>query len=123
MGVARARLLASHAELEAHTQREWTEAMGVMPLSQIAARHRVTVAGVLRSVSYAPKTSTTALRGELFDGTASLDLVWTGRREVLGIMPGRRLIATGMIAQSDNGRPRLVMYNPRYELLPAGAHV
>lgn len=122
MGIARARLLASHAELEAHAQREWTEAIDVTPISAVTARTRVTVAGVLRSVSYAPKTSTTALRGELFDGTASLDLVWTGRREVLGIVPGRRLIASGMVAQSDNSRPRLVMYNPRYELLPAGAH-
>lgn len=123
MGIARARLLASHAELDAHAQREWTESMDVTPISQVSARTRVRVAGVLRAVSYAPKTSTTALRAELFDGTSSLDLVWTGRREVLGIVPGRRLVASGMIAASDGGRPRLVMYNPRYELLPTGVHL
>lgn len=121
--VQRTRLLASHEEIHASDQRAWVAEHDVVPIAQVVPRTRVRVAGVLRSVTFAPRSSTTALRAELFDGTASLDLVWTGRREVPGITPGRRLLAGGMASRDEPGRPRLVLHNPEYDLLPVtGEH-
>lgn len=88
-------------------------------IDAVTSRRRSRVVGVLRAVSYAPVGSTTALRAQLFDGTGTIDLCWTGRRDVPGIVPGRRLVAAGMIARGEPGDTRLVMYNPRYELLAA----
>lgn len=116
--VERTRLLASHEEIHASDQRAWVASYDVDAIGDVAPRSRAHVAGVLRSVTYAPTHSTTALRAELFDGTGSLDLVWTGRGDVPGITPGRRLLVTGMVSRREAGRPRLVIHNPTYDLLP-----
>ena len=58
-----------------------------------------------------------ALEAELFDGSAALDVVWLGRRSIVGIEPGRKLIASGRISMS---RGRRVLFNPKYELRPLG---
>jgi hypothetical protein len=53
------------------------------------------------------------LQAELFDGSASIDLVWLGRRRVAGIEPGRTIMARGRVGVHDG---RLAIYNPWYEL-------
>lgn len=110
-------LLATHAELEASEQRTWVAGYGADDVASLVPRRRARVAGVLHAVTYAPVGSTTALRARLFDGTGSLDLCWTGRRDMPGIEPGRRIVVAGMVARCEPGRPELVMYNPRYELI------
>ncbi|MFV0252205.1 MAG: OB-fold nucleic acid binding domain-containing protein [Beutenbergiaceae bacterium] len=77
----------------------------------------VTLRGVLRSVTYAPTSLRPQLIAELYDGSASVDLVWLGQREISGIEPGRRLMVTGRVADDDAGT-RLRIYNPAYTLLP-----
>jgi hypothetical protein len=72
---------------------------------------------VLRSVTYRPKGRVPALVAELYDGSGSIDLVWLGRRDVAGIQPGRRIVASGMVCP---GQRRNTIYNPRYELAPIG---
>jgi hypothetical protein len=44
-------------------------------------------------------------------------VVWLGRRSIVGIEPGRRIIASGRISM-NRGRP--VLFNPKYELRPVG---
>ena len=39
-------------------------------------------------------------------------------RRIVGIEPGRIVVATGRVTNRDDG---IVLYNPRYELMPAGA--
>lgn len=109
--------LASHDELEATDQRDWVAEYHVENIDSLSARRRARVAGVLRAVTFAPVGSATALRAQLFDGTGTVDLCWTGRHDVPGIVPGRRLVAVGMVARGEPGEPRLVMFNPRYELV------
>ncbi|GMA31448.1 OB-fold nucleic acid binding domain-containing protein [Litorihabitans aurantiacus] len=118
--VVRTRLLATTQEILAGEQRAWAARYDVAPISSLVPRSRARVAGVLRSVTYAPAGAVTALRAELYDGTGSIDLVWTGRRDVPGIVAGRRLLATGTVARSEPGRSRPAIHNPVYDLLPAG---
>ena len=42
--------------------------------------------------------------------------MWTGRRRIAGIKPGQRLVVTGRPSPTGPGG-RLMLYNPRYELL------
>jgi CheY-like chemotaxis protein len=61
---------------------------------------------------------TPACRYTLTDGTGELDLLFLGRVEIAGIRSGRRCRAVGTVARRDD---RLVLWNPRYWLEPAGA--
>lgn len=117
------RWLASNAELEASEQRSWVEAYGVDDVASLTPRRRARVAGVLSAVSYVPFGASTALRARLFDGTGALDVCWTGRRDVPGVVPGRRIVVSGMVARGEPGQPRLVMYNPRYDLIATARDV
>lgn len=71
------------------------------------------VAGRVRSVAYNPRETVPTFTAELFDGSASIDLVWLGRRRIAGVTPGRTVYATGRVGDHDG---RLAIYNPRYEL-------
>ncbi|GAB3968180.1 hypothetical protein GCM10028832_26020 [Streptomyces sparsus] len=80
-------------------------------------RQIVKVTGTLRSVTLRPRAGAPALEAELFDGSASLDVVWLGRRAIAGVEPGRTLIASGRVTM-NRGRP--VLFNPKYELRSLG---
>jgi hypothetical protein len=68
-------------------------------------------------VTLQPRAGVPALEAELYDGSGVLTLIWLGRRRIGGIDCGRKLTATGRIATMEGRR---VMFNPQYELLPAG---
>ena len=78
-------------------------------------RQLVTVQGQHRTVTLRPRGGVPALEAELDDGSGVLVVVWLGRRQIVGIEPGRNLRVTGRIGLFDHTRS---MYNPRYELLP-----
>ena len=77
----------------------------------------VTLSGTLRTVTLRPRADVAALEAELYDGTGMVTLIWLGRRAIRGITPGRTLMATGRVNRQGG---HLVMFNPTYELLPAG---
>ena len=62
----------------------------------------------LRTTTYSSLYAT-----DQFADADVVTLVWLGRRQILGIEPGRQLTARGRIAMRDD---RKVMYNPFYEL-------
>ncbi|WP_223166312.1 OB-fold nucleic acid binding domain-containing protein [Nonomuraea sp. SYSU D8015] len=62
-----------------------------------------------------PRGGAPALEAELYDGSDVIDLVWLGRRKIVGIEPGRTVKAEGLVSVQDG---RKVMFNPRYELRP-----
>jgi hypothetical protein len=91
--------------------------VGATPVADLPRRERVTVAGTLRTVTLRPRAGVPALVADLYDGSGSVCLIWLGRREIPGIDPGRSIVAYGRIT-SDGEHP--VIFNPRYELRPAG---
>ncbi|RKN06872.1 OB-fold nucleic acid binding domain-containing protein [Streptomyces radicis] len=82
-----------------------------------AGRPVVRVTGTLRTVTERTVAGLPALQAELDDGSASLQVVWLGRRAIAGIEPGRSLVASGRVTVT-HGRP--VLFNPRYQLQPRG---
>ena len=107
-------LTATRAEFEASQERRRVERAGCCPVAQVADRSRVTVGGVLRSVTLRSRETVPALEAELYDGTGTLRLVWLGRREIAGVHPGRRMRVTGLVCE-ESRTP--TVYNPRYELV------
>lgn len=107
-------MLASQEEIAADEERTDSSAqVGCIAVATVGNRERVVVSGVVRSVILRPRQGVPALEAELYDGSASVDLVWLGRRRIAGIEPGRRIRVEGLVCQMG-GRP--MIYNPRYEL-------
>lgn len=111
------RLSTSQEEMHSAELQEDTQATGCSRISDCDDRQIVKVTGTLRTVTLRPRAGVPALEAELFDGTAPLDVVWLGRRSIMGIEPGRKVIATGRISMSHGRR---VLFNPKYELRPLG---
>ena len=111
------RLVASPAELEAEELLSDASSAGGTPICNCGDREQVTLCGTLRTVTLRPRAGVPALEAELYDGSGTVAIVWLGRRQIAGIEPGRGIRVHGRIAVNE-GRP--VMFNPRYELRPAG---
>lgn len=107
-------VLASQEEIAADEERLDSLAQtGCIAAATAGNRVQVALSGVIRSVILRPRQGVQAFEAELFDGSASVDLVWLGRRRIAGIEPGRRARIEGLVCQID-GRPTI--FNPRYEL-------
>ena len=87
---------------------------GTIPISEAEWRHRVRVAGRVKSVRVQPRAGTSNLECVLADETGRLLLVFQGRRRIPGIQPGARLVVEGMVG--DWARRQAIL-NPDYELV------
>ncbi|HVS68921.1 MAG TPA: OB-fold nucleic acid binding domain-containing protein [Mycobacteriales bacterium] len=108
------RLASEEDVLEARDLQRESASHGATAVTDCQHRKQVTVMGTVRSLTLRPRAGTPTLEVDLYDGSGTVTLVWLGRRELAGIMPGRRLRATGRITTSGGRR---VIFNPRYELL------
>ena len=113
------RLTATRDELEAEELQKGAVSTGGTPIGRCADRQVVTVCGTLRTVTLRPRAGVPALEAELYDGSGTVAIVWLGRRQIAGIEPGRGISVQGRLSLNE-GRP--VIFNPRYELTPAGGH-
>lgn len=89
-------------------------ATGTVPISDVAWRTRVRVAGRIRSLRVQTAKGTANLECEITDDTGVLLLVFQGRPKIPGIEPGARLIVEGMVGSWTR---RLAILNPDYELV------
>lgn len=112
------RLTSDENELEADSLCSEVDATGATRAGECRAGQRVEIMGKLRVVQLQPCDHLASLAAELYDGTDTVELIWLGRRAIAGIEAGRTLRAVGRIAVRDGHK---VMYNPRYQLMPAGA--
>lgn len=88
-----------------------------VPISELAPRTEATVVGEVTCVTVVPHHGGAPwLEATVSDGTGSVTAMWTGRRRIAGIKPGQRLRVTGRGTRRP-GTNRLVIYNPKYELL------
>ena len=77
--------------------------LGVLPISQVEPRVPVRVAGEIQTVMIVPRAGSPSLEVTVGDGEAQLVGVFFGRRKILGLTPGRRLILAG-VASSEGTR-------------------
>lgn len=101
---------------EARELRRDTVKAGCVAINDAPNREPVTLQGTLRTVTLRPRGGVPALEAELYDGTATLTVLWLGRRRIAGIQPGRSIMVSGRIGVTGDGDR--VMFNPRYDLRP-----
>ncbi len=85
-------------------------------MSEAEPRQDVSLVGEVTSVRIVPRAGSPSLEATISDGSGSICAVWTGRRRIAGIDPGKRMMISGRGAPTGPGG-RLLFYNPRYELL------
>ena len=85
-----------------------------VPISDVPLRRAAQVLGEVSAVRVVPRAGSPWLEVTLRDGSGSLVAVFTGRRQLRGISPGRAVLVDG-VARQDRGRT--VMLNPAYTLL------
>lgn len=107
------RLTATEAELDAQELKRESANCGAVPAELCRRGQLVSISGRLRTVAYTPRTNLPTLEADLYDGSDVVTLVWLGRRQIIGIEPGRQLTVRGRVALRDD---RKVIYNPHYEL-------
>jgi hypothetical protein len=111
------RLTTPVSELDIERLRKFCELQqGVTPIKELPPRVEGTVVGEITSMRIVPRAGSPSLEATITDGSGSLVVVWTGRRKIAGVSPGRRLVVSGRGA-ATGPRSRLLIFNPRYELL------
>lgn len=101
-------------ELDRQKLEAFCTELGVTPVSDVIPRTPVRVAGEVRSVRIVPRAGAPALEVTVSDGRGAVTAVFLGRRKIAGVSPGRKLLLDGVTAQDG---ARLMIYNPRYQLL------
>jgi len=89
---------------------------GVVSIAELPPRIEGTVVGEILSMRIVPRAGSPSLEATITDGTGSIVVVWTGRRKIAGVAPGKRLVVSGRGA-ATGPKGRLLMFNPIYELL------
>jgi len=112
------RLTASTQRLDAADLQDEVSERACTAVANCRRGNTVQLVGRLRAVVYTPSETVPTLEAELFDGSDSLELVWLGRRRIVGIEPGRRIVVRGRVGL-HNGRRAI--YNPWYELITPAA--
>jgi amino acid transporter len=87
---------------------------GATPIIDARWRDRVTVAGRVRSVRVAPLHDAPTLELILADGTASISVLFLGRRSIAGVGVGTTMAVEGTVGIH---KTRLAILNPSYQLL------
>lgn len=100
-------------ELDRQELATWCTGMQSTPIADATPRRPVRVAGEVRSVRIVPRAGADAIEAMVSDGHDSVTAVFLGRRKILGISPGRRIVLEGVLTL--DGRQRQ-LYNPIYTL-------
>jgi hypothetical protein len=104
-------------KLDAERLRKFCESRpGAMSIVDLPPRVEGTVVGEITSLRIVPRAGSPSLEATITDGTGSMLVVWTGRRKIAGVSPGKRLVLSGRGA-ATGPKGRLLMFNPSYELL------
>jgi hypothetical protein len=72
------------------------------------------VVGRISSVTVQPWGSVPTLECEVRDDTGRIVVAFLGRRHVAGVVPGARLLLTGMVSER---RGQLMIINPDYDFV------
>lgn len=110
------RLSETPEQLAAQETRAWCgEIQDVEQIAECRPRTRRRVAGVVESIKVIPRRDTSILEIQIYDGTDRIYGVWFGRRKILGIDLGKRIILEGTVSIVQGDRLRII--NPGYELI------
>lgn len=90
------------------------DALGTIPIAGAPFRVRIRVAGEVARMRVVPRAGSPSLEVTVDDGTGRALVIFTGRRRIAGIEPGRSLVVEGTAREEHS---KAVLMNPSYTLL------
>lgn len=88
--------------------------LGVTPIAQAESRTSVLLAGEVQGLQVVPRAGSPSLEVTIGDGSGRAVAVFTGRRRLGGVTPGRRVLIEG-VGRMERGR--MVLLNPAYTIV------
>lgn len=88
--------------------------LGLTPIGGVEARVALRIGGEIKRLRTVPRSGVPSLDVLITDGTGEIHAVFTGRRALGGIEPGRAVVIEG-VARRERGE--LVILNPSYTLI------
>jgi len=114
------RLARDPQDIRAENLRHWVQTIpGATPLSEISARQRYKVAGVINNIRIDPRAGRDSIEATITDGSGCIIAKWLGRSTMSGITLGAGLIMEGIVGSQEG---ELLMLNPDYDLLTSPEH-
>ena len=112
------RLTTSVAELDNEALKEFCAEHGVCSrIADLEPRAEASIVGEIASLRIVPHNGSPWLEATITDGSGHVLVMWTGRREIAGVTPGKRLVVSGRFAPERLGGKTMKLMNPSYELL------
>ena len=88
--------------------------LALTPMSDATARIPLRVGGEVKRIRIVPRSGIPSLDVIISDGTGEVHAVFTGRRTLGGVAPGRGIVIEGV---AHHEREALVVLNPGYTLI------
>jgi len=88
--------------------------LGISPIDAAVPRTRVRICGEVQAIQVVPRAGSPWLEVTVGDGNARAVAVFTGRKRIRGLDPGRGVVLEGVAGKVDG---RLQLMNPGYTLL------
>lgn len=103
---------------EARDEERTRRRRGTIAIREVRDRQRVTLFGSLLSMTYPAAAGETVLIATLYDGTASIELRWPGRRSIPGLHVGGHVEVEGTAGMQGD---HLAIINPLYRIIAENA--
>ena len=114
----RKRLTSSVEDLDRARLQGRYEGLGVTKIGELPLRAPVRLGGEVTAMQVVPRAGgSPSLEITISDGTGRAVAVFTGRKRINGIEPGRGMLLEGVCRKE---RGRVSLWNPAYTLLPSG---
>lgn len=110
----RSKLTQSINDIEGERLQDRFKDLGVQPISTAPTRTHVLIAGEVQGLQVVPRAGSPSLEVTISDGSGRAVAVFTGRRRIGGVDPGRRLLIEG-VGRTERGR--LILVNPAYTIV------
>lgn len=110
----RGRLSQSLDELDDERVQQRLADFGATAIADAEDRTPILLVGEIQGLQVVPRAGSPSLEVTIGDGTGRAVAVFTGRRRLGGIDPGRRLLVEG-VGRRERGR--LLMFNPAYTIV------
>ena len=91
-----------------------TSTHDTIPIAGAPYRTRIRIAGEVARLRVVPRAGSPSLEVTVDDGTGRALVIFTGRRRIVGIDPGRAIVVEGTAREEHN---KVVLMNPAYTLL------
>jgi hypothetical protein len=108
------KLASSTEDIDNDRLQERFRGVDVVNICEAPLREPVRISGEVMSIQIVPRAGSPSLEVTVGDGTAKAVAVFTGRRKIAGIHPGRGVVLEGVGGRVGN---RLQLLNPAYTLL------